>query len=279
MAEERGGCLYLVGTPIGNLEDITARAVRTLSEVDEIYAEDTRKTRALLSHLGIRGKGVRRHSEERGSRSADEIAAKVSSGLSVALVTDAGMPAISDPGTALVHLLASRGLEVAVIPGPTAESSAVALSGVVGGPYLFAGFLRPVRSELERSLRAAAQGEAALVGYVSPHDVAKVVTALGQALGEQAEAVICRELTKVHEERIAGTLGELSHAERVREPRGEYVLVLPQASLAAVAEDRATALAMVLEACLDDSLSRSERAKRLAALTGLPRSEIYARLS
>ena len=279
MVEQRGGCLYLVGTPIGNLEDITARAVRTLAEVDEIYAEDTRKARALLSHLGIRGKGVRRHSEERGSRSAEEIAAKVSSGLSVALVTDAGMPAISDPGTALVHLVASQGLEVAVIPGPTAESAAVALSGVVGGPYFFAGFLRPVRSELERSLRSAAEGGAALVGYVSPHDVAKVVTALGQALGEEAEAVICRELTKLHEERIAGTLAELSHAERVKEPRGEYVVVLPHASLAAVAEERTASLAMVLEACLDDSLSRSERAKRLAALTGLPRSEIYARLS
>ncbi|MDA8102050.1 MAG: 16S rRNA (cytidine(1402)-2'-O)-methyltransferase [Nitrospiraceae bacterium] len=278
MAEQLRGRLYLVGTPIGNLEDITARAVRVLSEVDEVYAEDTRRGRALLSHLGIRGKGVHRHSEERGSRSAEEIAAKVSSGLSIALITDAGMPAISDPGAALVHRIAAEGLEVAVVPGPTAESAAVALSGVVGGPYLFAGFLRPVRAELERSLRAAAGGGAALVGYVSPHDIAKVVQALGEALGEDAEAVICRELTKVHEDRMAGTLGELSHAERIEDPRGEYVLVLPHASLAPVTEDRAAALGGVLEACLDLSLSRSERAKRLAALTGMPRSEIYARL-
>ena len=278
MAEQRQGRLYLVGTPIGNLEDITARAVRILSEVDEVYAEDTRKGRALLSHLGIRGKGVRRHSEERASRSAGEIAAKVASGLSIALITDAGMPAISDPGAAVVHRLATEGLDVSVIPGPTAESAAVALSGVVGGPYLFAGFLRPVRTELERSLRAAAEGGAALVGYVSPHDIAKVVRALGEALGEDAEAVICRELTKVHEDRISGTLGELSHAERVEDPRGEYVLVLPHGSLAPVAEDRTAALGMVLEACLDASLSRSDRAKRLAALTGLPRSEIYSRL-
>ena len=279
MAEERRGCLYLVGTPIGNLEDLTARAVRILSEVNEVYAEDTRKGRALLSHLGIRGKGVRRHSEERGSHSAEEIAVKVSSGLTIALITDAGMPAISDPGTAVVRLLAEGGMHVEVIPGPTAESAAVALSGVVGGPYLFAGFLRPVRSELERASRGAGEAGAALVGYVSPHDVAKVIRAFADLLGEEAHAVICRELTKVHEQRLAGALGQLAHAERVAEPRGEYVLVLPHASLAAVIQDRAATLGQVLEACLDDSVSRSERAKRLAALTGRPRSEIYGRLS
>ena len=270
--------LYLVGTPIGNLEDITRRAKRVLGEVAIIYAEDTRKSRMLLSHLEIFNKAVSRYSEDARFKSTQDVLAQLGLGRSVALVTDAGMPSVSDPGSHLVRAVVAAGYRVVVVPGPTAESAAVALSGMVDGPYLFMGFMRSNRSWLEGYISAAAGVNAALVGYLAPHDVSKVLGGLAELLGFDASAVLCREITKIYEDRMEGTLAELLGHPRVEVPKGEYVLVVPASSLHAAEAVDDSLFKQVVALCADSSATRSERAKRIAALTGLPRSDVYEAL-
>ncbi len=272
------GVLYLVGTPIGNLEDITYRAKRVLGEVDTIFAEDTRKSRVLLSHLEIFNKAVVRYSEHDRAKSTQEVLNQLILGRQVALVTDAGMPSISDPGSHLVRAAVSGGHRVVVVPGPTAESAAVALAGVVDGPYLFVGFVRSARKWLKEQLSAAATANAALVGYLSPHDVAKVLFSLTELIGDEASVVLCREMTKLYEERIEGSLSELLENRRVVTPKGEYVLIIPSSSLPRGEEVDHSLLTQVIELCLDGDSTRSDRAKRIASLTGLARSQVYEAL-
>ncbi len=269
--------LYLVGTPIGNLEDISARAIKTLRSANYIYAEDTRKTRALLSHLAIRGIPLRQYNENVHDRVVSKIIELLKDDKSVVVVTDAGMPAISDPGTALVSAVLAADLTVTVIPGPTAESCAVALSGVVDGPYLFTGFLTLKKSSLKKFVEAAYLARAALVGYVAPHDIAKLVASFSQLLGDDAIAVIVREITKIYEERISGSFATLATAVRVVEPKGEYVLVIPYESLKVDAMP-GELLLEILNAANPKSGSRSERAKTIAALGGISKSIVYAAL-
>ena len=217
------GKLYIVGTPIGNLGDITFRAVETLKRVHRILAEDTRHTKSLLSHLGITGKpmaSIEAHvSEDR----LKHLLAYLEAGETLALVTDAGMPAVSDPGARFVNLVRHAGFAIEVIPGPSAVTAAIALSGLVEGPFYFAGFLPRQGGKRKRALERVGLGDAAAILFEAPNRVSDTLSDLA-ARQPNRQAVVCRELTKLHEEALAGSLAELAALER--QWRGEVVIVL-----------------------------------------------------
>lgn len=219
------GTLHLVGTPIGNLGDITPRAVEVLRAVDRIYAEDTRRTRALLSALGIAGKPVsslHAHSSDRTVTTAIEILIE---GRDLALVTDAGMPSISDPGRALVRATRDAGIPITAAPGPSAVTTAIALSGLVEGPFLFLGFLPRKGRQRKDALRRVTDSDVPVVLFESPQRIADTLRELAE-LAADRPAAVCRELTKRFEEVRVGPLQEL--AARTDEWRGEITLVVAQ---------------------------------------------------
>ena len=215
------GTLYIVGTPIGNLEDLTPRAARILGEVSLVAAEDTRVSRRLLSHLGIRPRITSFHRHNwRGK--LDQVLAELAQG-DVALVTDAGMPGISDPGGELVSAAAQAGFKVEVVPGPSAVTSALALSGFPGDGFLFLGFLPRSKKERQGSLREASSSAVPLVLFEAPHRLRATLADLDTVLGDRPLAV-CRELTKLHEEVFRGTAAQA--LEHFDSPRGEVVVVV-----------------------------------------------------
>ncbi len=211
--------LYIVGTPIGNLEDITLRALRILKEVDIIASEDTRHTRILLDRYDIR-KPLISYYKQKENEGSDEICEMIAEGKNVALVTDAGMPAVSDPGAGLVRKARERGLETEVVPGPTAVCSAVALSGLKGNGFCFLGFLPEKKKERDLLLDGVKNIDVPLVFYVAPHDIESTLSYLYEKLGRR-RVYACKELTKLHETVYEGYLGELA----IDSPRGEFVLV------------------------------------------------------
>lgn len=218
------GKLFLVGTPIGNLEDITLRALRVLREADLIAAEDTRRTRKLLCRYDIHTPLTSYHGHNEREK-AEAVASEVESGKKVALVSDAGMPGVSDPGFRAVAECVRRGLEVEVIPGPSALTAALALSGLPLQRFRYEGFL-PAGKARRRSrlLNLLREGEA-LVFYEAPHRILETLRDLSE-LAPGRRLVMGRELTKVHEEVVRGTAGEVLRALRGRTPRGEYVVVV-----------------------------------------------------
>lgn len=275
------GTLYLVATPIGNLEDITQRALRILSEVDIIACEDTRHTGAMLKHYGIKSKLVSYHEHNERER-AEELSRLLESGSNVALVSDAGTPGISDPGFRLVNAAHERGVPVIPVPGATAFVTALIASGLATDQFFFGGFL-PARAAHRRGrLEAVRTIPATLVFYEAPHRIAKTLRDAFEILGER-DAVVARELTKLHEEIVRGRLSEL--AERFESPetsaRGEMVLVIdrtiinegsdqtPKSDIAArVAElegEGMDARAAMKKAARELGLTRSEAYRRLAA--------------
>ena len=218
------GTLYLVGTPIGNLEDMTFRAVRILKEADIIAAEDTRQTRKLLTHYEISGKLVSYH-EHNKEGSGKELIRLMEEGQSVALVSDAGMPAISDPGADLAREAIDAGIPVVPVPGANAAISALVISGLPTERFIFVGFLPRVKKKLKDELTALQSTQATMLFYESPHRVQKTVAAMSEVWGERKAALI-RELTKRHEEAVRGTLGELAAYLKEHPPLGEYVVVV-----------------------------------------------------
>jgi 16S rRNA (cytidine1402-2'-O)-methyltransferase len=282
-----GGRLFVVATPIGNLGDVTLRALELLRDVPLIAAEDTRWSRRLLVRHGIETRMVSYHARS-GPRRAEELLAHLRSGLDLALVTDAGTPLVSDPGAALVHAWAGEGGVVVPIPGPSAALAALVASGVAGPRWSFEGFLpRSGRERRERLGRIAAD-ERATVVYEAPGRVAGTLRDLAVACGPDRPAAVCRELTKLHEEIVRGSLGELAELARDGELtlRGEFAIVVGDrrgiagdASLDspddAAAEGIAAALAEV-EQLVADGTPRGEAAKRVAAATGIPRRRLYA---
>lgn len=215
------GTLYIVGTPIGNLEDLTPRAARILGEVSLVAAEDTRVSRRLLSHLGIRPRTTSFHRHNWLDK-LDGVLAELAQG-DVALVTDAGMPGISDPGSELVAAAAQAGFRVEVVPGPSAVTAALALSGFPGDGFLFLGFLPRRKRERQASLRVASSPAVPLVLFEAPHRLRATLADLHAVLGERPLAV-CRELTKLHEEVFRGTAAQA--LEHFDSPRGEVVVVV-----------------------------------------------------
>jgi len=231
------GELWLIGTPIGNLGDMTFRGVESLKAAGRIYAEDTRRTRTLLSHFGIEGKSLlslHAHSPERDIAAAIEM---MTAGENVALVTDAGMPGISDPGSALVRASRASGLVVRVVPGPSAVTTAVALSGMIDGPFSFLGFLPRKGSKRRKLLRGIAHSPMPTVLFEAPHRVSETMDDLLACCGPDRKVAICRELTKKFEETRVIALGDTQLDQFDLNLQGEFSLVVDRAADDASHED------------------------------------------
>ena len=267
------GKLYLVGTPIGNLGDISPRCAETLAEVDFIAAEDTRVSRKLLNHLDIH-KSLVSYYEHNSRESGRRIVDRLLAGESCALVTDAGMPAISDPGEDLVRLCAEAGVEVVAVPGPTAALTALALSGLPTGRFTFEGFLsvtRKVRMEHLASLRGERR---TMIFYEAPHKLLQTLGDLCGVFGEERQVALCREMTKLHEEVIRCTLGEARARFTESEPRGEFVLVVAGTPEEEKADDGEGALARALELAAS-GLSARDAVRQASEEYAVSRSALY----
>jgi 16S rRNA (cytidine1402-2'-O)-methyltransferase len=268
------GALVVVGTPIGNLADLSPRAHAALAEADAIVCEDTRRTRALLTAAGIGGGdrlvAVHAHTE---ARSAAAVVARVARGERVALVTDAGMPGVSDPGQRLVAACAAAGLAVEVVPGPSAVLAALVVSGLPTDRFAFEGFLARKGPERAAVLAALAREPRTTVLFESPNRVAATLADLVGALGPDRPVAVARELTKAFEEVVRGTAAEVAAWAVAHPPRGEVVLVVGPAP--ATPPDEAAVRAAVLDA-LADGCSTREAADRVAADLGVARRAAYA---
>ena len=267
------GMLYLVGTPIGNLGDFSPRAAEILAAVDFIAAEDTRVSLKLLSHLGIK-KPLVSYYEHNRRRSGPEIVARLLGGESCALVTDAGMPAISDPGEELVRLCAESGVMVVAVPGPSAVVTALALSGLPTGRFCFEGFLSTAKKSRREHLEAVRGESRTMVFYEAPHKLRDTLADMLAAWGDR-EIALCRELTKLHEEVIRTTLSQAAAYYAETAPRGEFVLVIRGAAPAAA---RSVSLEEALEQVAElqaGGMSRKDAARQVAEATGLSRKAIY----
>lgn len=266
------GTLYLVATPIGNLEDISARAIRILGEVALIAAEDTRHTGKLLAHFGITTPMVSYHRHNERSRQ-EQLLAVLGEG-DVALVSDAGMPGISDPGAALVRWAAEAGVPVSPVPGASALTAAVAAAGLADGPFITLGFL-PRRGAERRVLigKAGATGWPVVL-FESPERLGATLEELAATWGERA-VVVLRELTKLHEEVVRGTLASLAAEFRGRAARGEIVVVVGSGGSAEIGDE--SEIDELLAALRRSGLSASQAAREAAAASGLSRSALYER--
>ena len=271
--------LYIVGTPIGNLEDLTPRAARILSEVALVAAEDTRVTRRLLSHLGIRPKTTSFH-QHNWREKLDSVLAELAEG-DVALVTDAGMPGISDPGSELVVAASNAGFKVEVVPGPSAVTAALALSGFAGDAFSFLGFLPRRKKDRQLSLRGSLASVVPLVIFEAPHRLRATLADMDAVFGDRALAV-CRELTKLHEEVFRGTAAEA--LEHFDSPRGEVVIVIQgkltetDADGLANAEDQVSIeeeLRRQLSDLKQDGVRAKDAVAMVAEATGLAKNRVY----
>jgi 16S rRNA (cytidine1402-2'-O)-methyltransferase len=271
------GCLYLVATPIGNLEDITMRAIRILKEADLIACEDTRQTQKLLHHYGIRKEMVSYHEHNELTRSP-ELVIELEQGAQIALVSDAGTPGISDPGNRLVTLCLRHHIPVVPIPGPSALVAALAASGLPTEEFLFVGFL-PARAGARRKALDALKAESrTLIFYEAPHRVVETLADASEILGARP-AVIAREVTKIHEEFLRGPLAELLESARRRAPRGEITLLIgpgdPQMQQVDVSVSLKERVAQ-LEA--EGGVDRKAALKQAARERGLGKREAYKQL-
>lgn len=270
------GILYLVGTPIGNLGDFSPRAVQTLKEADFIAAEDTRVTLKLLNHFSVKKPMVSYFEHNRRER-GEQIVARMLAGESCALVTDAGMPAVSDPGEDLVALCHERGIRVCAVPGPAAFVTALALSGLPAGRFTFEGFLSVNKRSLKEHLASLAGEARTMIFYEAPHKLPATLRDLYAALGDRRIAIV-REITKVHEEVLRTTLGQAAGAYADGGLRGEIVLVIEGAE--APAQD-----AVLLEDAVEIARGRmaagqsaSDAARQTARETGLKKGDLYKAL-
>ena len=271
------GTLYLVGTPIGNLEDITVRALRILQEADVIACEDTRRTRGLLAHYQIRKPMVSYHEHNEADR-ARELVERMAAGESVALVSDAGMPLVSDPGFRLVRAAIERGLTVAPIPGPSALTAALAASGLPARRILFGGFLPAKKSARRMELARYGNGSESVVFFEAPHRIVAMLEDALEALGDR-EAVVAREMTKIHEEFLRGRISEILGRLRQTPPQGEMTVIFgPAADEALPAESPATLHEQIQELMSREAMSERDALKALARAQGVSKSALYRRL-
>lgn len=267
------GTLYLVGTPIGNLEDITYRAVRVLQAADLIAAEDTRRTGKLLQHFQITTPQISYHEHNRSSR-LNELLSRLQTGVNIALVTDAGMPGISDPGYELVKTCVEAEVSVVPIPGVTAAITALSAAGLPTDRFVFEGFL-PTKSKARGDRLGALMSETrTLILYESPHRLVQTLSDLADAFGADRVIVLARELTKLHEEFWRGTIAQAAEFYRDRQPKGEFTLVIAGAALQTHTPSE-TQLKAELQQLLQQGMTRSQASRQLAALTNLPRRQIY----
>ncbi len=267
--------LYLVGTPIGNLSDISDRAKKVLSEVDFIAAEDTRNSMKLLSAYGIK-KELVSYFEHNKKMSGERIIARLHSGESCALITDAGMPAVSDPGEDIVRLCAEADIPVCVVPGACAAVSALALSALSTSRFCFEGFLQPKTTQRKKQLDALATEERTMIFYEAPHKLKATLLDMASVFGEKRKISLCRELTKLNEETIRTTLGGAVKYYESTEPRGEYVLVVEGAE-PRCENNELTSLSPLehVEHYISLGMSKMDAIKATAKDRGVPKSEIY----
>ena len=271
------GVLYLVGTPIGNLADLSERAKKVLSEVDFIAAEDTRNTMRLLSCFEIRKELVSYHEHNR-HEAGGRIIARLLAGESCALVTDAGMPAISDPGEDLVRLAAEAGVTVTVVPGACAAITALALSALPTGKFCFEGFLPAAKGERKKRLEALRSEERTVIYYEAPHKLRGTLADMAEILGGGRKISLARELTKINEEIARMTIGEAVTLYTEREPRGEYVLVV-EGAVAGSSTEENPLLSLSPEEHVShyegEGLARMAAIKAAARDRGMSKSELY----
>lgn len=268
------GTLYIVGTPIGNLSDFSPHAIEVLKSVDFIAAEDTRVTLKLLNHFEIRATLISYHEHNAASR-GPELLQRLMSGENGAIVTDAGMPCISDPGEGLVSLCHDNSIPLATVPGPTAAMTALAASGLPTDRFLFEGFLPIKKGERDAALQMVSRLPHTLIFYEAPHRLRQTLAALLEGLGNRP-VTLCRELTKLHEELCRTTLAAAAAEYTQREPRGEYVLIVAGAeengSSDQVTIEQAVGLVRRLAA---DGASLSDAARQIAKETGYRKGELY----
>ncbi len=276
-----GSTLYLVGTPIGNLSDITDRARKILGEVDFIAAEDTRNTLRLLGVLGIKKELISYH-EHNKYESGARIVARLLSGECCALVTDAGMPAISDPGEDIVRLCADAGITVSVIPGPCAAVSALAMSGLPTSRFAFEGFLPAAKGDKKKRLEPLAHEERTMIFYEAPHKLRATLADMESVFGGERRISLCREITKINEEAIRTTISGAILLYSEREPRGEYVLIIEGYDGADTPKETDALLSLspaehvaYYEA---QGYRRMDAIKAAARDRGVPKSELYNKL-
>ncbi len=267
------GRLVLVATPIGNLEDLSPRAVRVLSEADVIACEDTRHTRRLLTHAGVRARDLLAVHDHNEAAQVRRVLGLIDAGRTVAVVTDAGTPGISDPGARLASAVAASGAEVSVVPGPSAALAALVVSGLPAGRFCFEGFL-PRRGAGRRSrLEAIGSERRTSIVYESPHRLEATLADLVASCGAQRQVAVARELTKLHEEVWRGTLSDALERAGAVPPRGEHVIVVAGAPEAAPAAD--SVVEEELAGRVADGLSWREAVSEVSKDLGVPRRRVY----
>ena len=272
------GTLYLVATPIGNLADLSERAIKVLSEVDFIAAEDTRNSMRLLTHLGI-SKPMVSYFEHNKRERGEQIAARLENGESCALITDAGTPAISDPGEDMVALCAARGIPVTSVPGPVASITALTLSGLPTGRFTFEGFLSVNKAERRAHLSSLANETRTMLFHEAPHKLQATLDDLARVFGEDRRIAICRELTKAHEEILRLTIGEAVAHYKEQSPRGEYVLVVEGAKDAVAASFwDAMDVPTHVQHYIDGGMAKMDAIKQVARDRGVAKNEIYKQM-
>lgn len=277
--ETKSGILYLCATPIGNLEDITLRTLRILKEVDLIAAEDTRHSLKLLNHFGIKTPMTSYH-EHNKMEKARYLVEQMRKGLSVALITDAGTPGISDPGEELVRQCYAAGVPLTALPGPAACITALITSGLETRRFCFEAFLPYDKKERERVLAKLGEETRTIVLYEAPHHLRKTLAELKRVLGDGRRLTVCRELTKRFEERLSLTLEEAVDYYGQNEPKGEFVLVIRGRNLRELEEEKqkeweTVSLEDHLQRYLDQGLSKKEAMKQMAKDRGVSKRDIY----
>jgi 16S rRNA (cytidine1402-2'-O)-methyltransferase len=276
-----GPALYVVGTPIGNLEDITLRALRTLRQVDVIACEDTRQTQKLLNHYEIHTPTISYHEHNEMTRAA-ELIRRLEEGARIALVTDAGMPAVSDPGFRLISLAVRHNLPVIPIPGASAFLSALVASGLATDSFRFSGFLPAKRGERRTLLETLRNSPRTQIFYEAPHRIVETMEDIVAVLGGSRHVVIAREVTKLHEEFLRGRADEVLDRVRAHEPKGEITLLIGKMEEAQeTVEAEATPAGVrdrVRELMSSEQLDEKAALKRVARELGISKSEAYREL-
>lgn len=267
------GTLYIVGTPIGNLEDMTFRAVRILQNVDLIAAEDTRHTAKLLQHFQVKTPQISYHAHNRCQR-LGELLEKLHQGSTIALVTDAGMPGISDPGYELVKACAEENINIIPIPGVSASITGLSVSGLPTDRFIFEGFLPTKLKERQAKLAEFMRESRTIILYEAPHRVRQTLQDFADTFGSEREIVLARELTKLHEEIWRGTLVNAILYYQDKEPKGEYTIILGGVAETplVLSED---VLKAELQELLKQGLTRSQATRQLSQQTSLPRRQLY----
>ena len=273
MSEPKPGVLYVVGTPIGNLEDMTFRGVRILQSVDFIAAEDTRHTGKLLKHFQVNTPQISYHEHNRHSR-IPELLKQLQDGIAIALVSDAGMPGISDPGYELVKACAEAGITVVPIPGAVAAITALSASGISTEKFVFEGFLNAKSKQRRSHLELLKSEERTLIFYESPHRLRSTLQDMREIFGDDRQIVLARELTKMYEEFWRGNIEGASSYYESKAPVGEYTLIVAGNS-PTQREFTQAELVAELETIMNQGISPSQASRQLAASTSLPRRQLY----